>query len=723
MSTSRGFQKVMSSLAIVFVTCGSLLLVVSLALAAPAKPTGTIIVNPGDSIQAVIDSATPGDTILINAGTYTESLTLSKAVSLTGVSSATVVIRSPGGGHVIVVSGSDVNQTVVISGLMVTGGNAYYGGGMYVTDNAQPLIQNVIFTGNSAGSDGMGGGGGMVSDSPLTLIGVNFVDNTADSGGGLYLIGNVTVILTNCHFINNFGGGIASEVDVIPAWNNRVFLFNTDFISNSTYTGYYPAGVSISGEAFVTGGRFENNIGGGLRANRATVVETQFISNSARIGGALMVGDASVTSSYFERNRASGEGGAIRAYRSLLLTDTTMISNTGVDYGGAVYVEQIVGVASVSGGRFINNRVTSGNLYGLGGGLFSFYDISVTATDFISNTALRGGGLYARGAAVVANSRFQHNRSTSTLFSGGGGMSTGGALVLMGTEFTSNSAVHDGGGLYYYGGGDTRIVNASFADNTTTSDGAALFLYSTGGHVDLLHVTIADDGLNPKQAIFAQNGSVRITNTIIANHAIGIERWSGATIYEDYNLFYGNTKNVSGTISSGSHQPVGNPQFVNPAAGDYHIQPSSVAFNAGADISIPNDIDGQPRPYGPHSDIGADEYWPTVVTDLHVSGSITDSTSLTTTLQWTAPIYAITYTMRYSTSAINESNWANAVDVTAPFTSSAAGSFESLSTVIPYSDGTAYFALKSQDASGAWSSLSNNAFWPTHNVFLPLVRK
>jgi predicted outer membrane repeat protein len=591
------------SLALTFVALAS---IYSITLA--RRSASIIVINPGQSIQAAIDAANPGDTIVINAGIYTEGLSLSKAVSLTGVSSAMAIIRAPSGGHVIAVNGSNVNQTVVISGLLITGGSSNYGGGMYVTDNAQPLIQNVTFTGNSASSDGWGGGGGLYSSSSLTLTGVGFIDNSADNGGGLYLGGDVTIILTDCQFINNFGGGIASEVDVIPAAANRVIAFNTDFLSNTTYTGYSVAGLRISGEALVTEGRFENNVGGGLRAEQMIVSGTTFISNSARLGGAILGGDVLVTNSYFERNTANGEGGAIRAYRSLYLTDTTAISNTGVDFGGAVYVEQNQGTASINGGQFINNRVNSGNLYGLGGAVYSFYDISVVATDFVSNTAKRGGGLYARGAAVVENSRFERNRSTSTLFSGGGGMTAAGALILTGTEFISNAAIHDGGGLYYYAAGDTRIVNALFANNTTTSDGAALFFYSTDGRVDLLHTTIAGDRLNPKQAIFAQNGSIGITNTIIANYAIGIERWSGATVTEDYNLFYGNTKNLSGTIDSGNHHPAGSPNFVDPAHNNYHLGFGSAAIDTGANVGLAADLDGNPRPVRLGYDIGAYEY-------------------------------------------------------------------------------------------------------------------
>ncbi|MEP7357489.1 MAG: hypothetical protein ABI847_09650, partial [Anaerolineales bacterium] len=66
------------------VVLGSLAAILLLALAgsrpAQAAPA-TIDVNPGESIQAAIDAAPPGETILIHAGLYTESLTLSKAVS------------------------------------------------------------------------------------------------------------------------------------------------------------------------------------------------------------------------------------------------------------------------------------------------------------------------------------------------------------------------------------------------------------------------------------------------------------------------------------------------------------------------------------------------------------------------------------------------------------------------------------------------------------------
>jgi hypothetical protein len=124
---------------------------------------------------------------------------------------------------------------------------------------------------------------------------------------------------------------------------------------------------------------------------------------------------------------------------------------------------------------------------------------------------------------------------------------------------------------------------------------------------------------------------------------------------------------------------------------------------------------------------------PATVADLCVThavvGSGTLSGTLTATLRWTAPVNAITYTMRYSGTLISGDDWANAVTVTVPFTASAPGSTEWLTAPVPYTGGpsagsghsTVYFALKSQNAEGVWSGLSNNAFWPHFDVYLPAV--
>ena len=59
-------------------------LAVALLLAGLAQGT-TWTVSPGESIQAAIDAASPGDTILVESGIYRENVNVTKALILKGI--------------------------------------------------------------------------------------------------------------------------------------------------------------------------------------------------------------------------------------------------------------------------------------------------------------------------------------------------------------------------------------------------------------------------------------------------------------------------------------------------------------------------------------------------------------------------------------------------------------------------------------------------------------
>ena len=126
-----------------------------------------------------------------------------------------------------------------------------------------------------------------------------------------------------------------------------------------------------------------------------------------------------------------------------------------------------------------------------------------------------------------------------------------------------------------------------------------------------------------------------------------------------------------------------------------------------------------PRPIGRDRDIGADEYGtrpPAAVTDLLASRAVTGTGTLTATLRWSPAAGAITATLRYAGALITENNWASAFAL-----SVLPGDTDTFTATVPYHDKTVYFALKSQNIEGEWSTLSNNAFWPHFYVYLPLL--
>ena len=159
-----------------------------LAVSFPLQPshaqtqTYSLTISCASSIQACLDAASESDTVVIPAGTYTEGLTLSKAISLTGVNSATTIIHAIAGQRVLTVTGAPISTSIVISGLTLMGGHADTGGGLF-TERPATLI-NLRFISNTA----LLNGGGLAAET-VVVFDSQFIGNAAfdsaifDSGG------------------------------------------------------------------------------------------------------------------------------------------------------------------------------------------------------------------------------------------------------------------------------------------------------------------------------------------------------------------------------------------------------------------------------------------------------------------------------------------------------------------------------------------------------------
>jgi predicted outer membrane repeat protein len=585
------------------------------------------------------------------------------------ISSATFERNSSGGdgGGLLIDfggTGSSLNNTRFISNTSQS-----EGGGAFVF-GSDLAVSGGSFSGNSALADAGGlHACGNVTLLNTTLIS----NTAQESGGGVFVgpregsggcgSGQNVVVVTNGRFEVNTsqitptffsegGGGL-----YVAQSDSSLTITDTDFINNRAAA--LGGGVHVLGTAVLSGGTFQNNTatvssGGGIRAGGSMTADgTQFTGNVSGFagGGAQAGGSADVGNALFQGNQAYA-GGGLAVDDVVTIDNVRFLSNTAITGTG--------GGLNSSAALTVSNSLFQGNSSASnGGGLHGFTGRFVLSnTQFLTNSAANGGGLnYAFNPLSAVDVTVRGN----TAISNGGGLATSGSATFSGNwEFSNNTAGGDGGGAYAFDGeavgnalleGNTAVgaggglflrrfahitnslflsnaadlggglaisrtasgtqvqfvINSLFSHNTAATGGTA-FYYNQPRPINLIHNTFAQAGQAAGTAITIVTGTVNITNTIIASHTTGIDN-VGGSVTEDYDLFFGNTTNMQGAVSGGANSLVGDPAFVNPASGDYHLTIGSAALDKGVDAGVTLDIDSQRRPAGQGYDLGVDEYW------------------------------------------------------------------------------------------------------------------
>jgi hypothetical protein len=361
--------------------------------------------------------------------------------------------------------------------------------------------------------------------------------------------------------------------------------------------------------------------GGGVYAiSAAPAIRHNWVfSNTAADGGGLFMFDSNATLS---RNTVSGNTAAFGG--GLVLYNTTEMSGELMLWDGP---------ATLSGNNIISNAAH------YGGGLFLFYsDAQLSGNTVASNTADYAGGLYLgpnhatlSGNMVISNAAefegggvflesgdatLSSNIITANTAEGGGGLYLSFSdATLSRNSITDNIAQWYGGGLYLYRS-DAMLTNNLVAGNRADAEGSGV--YARGSSPRLLHTTVAHNSGGDGSGIYVTNeageySTVVLTNTILVSHTVGITVTPGntatleATLWGSGTWANGTDWGGAGIIVTGTHNYWGNPNFVNPEAGDYHIGPGSAAIDRGVDAGVTVDIDGDPRPIGAGYDLGADE--------------------------------------------------------------------------------------------------------------------
>jgi len=178
------------------------------------------------TIQSALDVAVEGDSILVAAGTYVETITwpLVDGISVLGDGSAVTIIDADHQGCVMSLA-SSYDQTVHFSNTYISGFtlcNGYstaYGAGIDL-EYAHPTLNDLVVT-DCHGEGVVSSGGGLQAyQSAPVITNCVFAGNSAYAGGGLFFFAYSAAILNNVMVVNNsvsdnsgFGNGIYTYYD------------------------------------------------------------------------------------------------------------------------------------------------------------------------------------------------------------------------------------------------------------------------------------------------------------------------------------------------------------------------------------------------------------------------------------------------------------------------------------------------------------------------------
>lgn len=341
---------------------------------------------------------------------------------------------------------------------------------------------------------------------------------------------------------------------------------------------------SFTGRVVVEDGVTLDGAGPSLTILRGAGSDSAVVFSSA--GGATISG-LTITGG---TNAAFGGGGIYIQQCSPTIIDDTITGNsatgTGLTgYGGGIECDYS------SSPAIIDDTITGNSASLAGGGISCNNSSAPTIIDdtITGNTAGEGGGgIYCDDSspAITGDTIIGNDAAGTISGSGGGGIycDEGAAPTITNDVIASNAAVNDGGGIYCSPLSAPKVVNDTITGNNVNSaDG--------GGGID------------------NSSGSPMVTNCICWDNS-GYDIAGCSASYSDG---FGASGVCVGEIDA-------NPDFVAASQGNFRLSAGSPCIDAASPTVAPaTDKDGIPRPWGPGYDIGAYEYYVSV---LHTSTSL-----------------------------------------------------------------------------------------------------
>jgi hypothetical protein len=561
-------------------------------------------------------------------------------------------------------SGSDNQGACGYGGGSGNGGGIYNSGNLWLKESQ--LADNIIGTSGSGGQSattyrcGNGPGG---------------------SGGGVYNTGHMQV--QSSFLISNRAGCVADTGG--GGRGGGIYSMNWLEIDDSQVNGNWSGDGSCGG----SGGGIYNT--GWLEVNHSQILGN-WASGVGSGGGIYNDNQARMIGSSVGYNTSDGRGGGIYNAGNLILTSSSVMTNTtqpGLNGYFDPFSRYTSGESGSPGGGIynwgtltVNNCDISGNSTGHGGdglshyrkggdggdggqgaGIYNFGNatfvhclIHGNRTGYGGQGGLgdsgygdgqdgdggSGGGIYNQGAMAINLTRIQDNSTGAGIQGGsGGGIFNNGSLTFSNNllQYNETAPGGSGGGLFDLGF-ITTFNNSIVSDNSVGAGSSGSGLYLAGFSSQLIHTTIANNTGGDGSGIHVISTTLSMINTILVGQTVGISLTVGTTAALESTLWgsgvWANLADWGGSGShTSSHDYYGDPGFVDPMHGDYHILPSSPAIDLGVQTGTVMDVDNQPRP-NPSTgipDLGADEYWPFVpISQVSINGQSPISATLEVTL-------------------------------------------------------------------------------------------
>ncbi|MHB8793846.1 MAG: right-handed parallel beta-helix repeat-containing protein [Thermoleophilia bacterium] len=362
------------------------------------------------TIQAAIDAASNGDTVLVADGNYDENITFrGKAITVQSENgTGSTAIQGTGANSPVVTFNSGETANAVLDGFVIDN-QAAAGSqtrGIYIAGNSFPSIRNCAISGNYSTTNGSGvyitgatstvsltdtnvtgnsttmSGGGIWTNSPLSItrgsVSDNAALNAASAGGGLYLSGSAVMTISGTSISENsaqWGGGVYSSGPKLNITGSH--------IEGNYATHYAGGGLSLSGGA----------------ASAVYINDSYIRGNSALSdGGGVWISSTTkttITNCMISGNRAAGPGttsygGGVYGSSLTTVINSTLGGNYSGKYGGGY-----------SGGGTITNSIVYGNSATTG--------LQITGSPAVSYSDIQGG--FAGAANANYDPQFVEIRS------------------------------------------------------------------------------------------------------------------------------------------------------------------------------------------------------------------------------------------------------------------------------------------------------------------------